>query len=508
MIAVSDAWKDIQPRNILPESYIEIDCSITDLEAQNVATVEGLDEAVFSNSGDILDDKQPTIKYATNELNFWALDGSRVILPDYAPDASTGYVSRITSVGGVTLKFPEVRTKESAGVTITWGGRYDEYPLAFTVVARNGSTIVKEAKVTGNTSQVSVVFATLKDYDSISITVDGWCLPHRRVRIEKVIVGHVMTFTKEDIFSFTHEQTGHLNSGDLPKNSISFSLDNTDGKWNPNAPEGLGQYLSERQKMKVRYGLDVDGTIEWIKAGTFYLSEWKVPSNGLEASFVARDILEYLMNETYTGGRRGTLYQLIADAFESAGVPDDINIDLDTSLKDISTTLPQNEFTCAEVVQMCANAGGCVAFQDREGAFHVKPLDKTISGYVIPLELSYTHPEIELSKPLKSVSVAYGENGTHTLSVGGSGETQTVNNPLVVSEAQASTIANWVRRTLSTRQVVRGEYRADPRLDVFDIVEVASKYGNLYNVAITDIKYSFNGSFRGNYTGRVLEGGE
>ena len=194
--------------------------------------------------------------------------------------------------------------------------------------------------------------------------------------------------------------------------------------------------------------------------------------------------------------------------FESAGVPDEIVIDLNESLKNISTTLPQNEYTCAEVVQMCANAGGCVAYQDREGAFHVKPLVKTVSGYVIPLELSYTHPEIELSKPLKSVSVSYGENGTHTLSVGGSGETQTVNNPLVTDEEQASLIAEWVRKTLSTRQMVRGEYRADPRLDLFDIVEVASKYGSLYNVAITDIKYMFNGSFRGNYTGRVLEGGE
>jgi hypothetical protein len=344
----------------------------------------------------------------------------------------------------------------------------------------------------------------LQNYDSITITVHAWSLPYRRVRLEKITIGHVLTFYKKDIFSYTHEQTGHLNSGELPKNSITFTLDNTDGRWNPNNPVGMEQYLSERQKLKVRYGLDIDGTIEWIPAGTFYLSEWRVPNNGLEASFVARDIFEYLLNETYTGGRSGKLYDLIWDALDSAGIPDDFKYILHPSLNNYSAIIPEGEHTCAEIVQMCANAAGCVVFQDREGVLHIEPLSKVHSNAVIPLTLSYSHPEIELSKPLKNVAVSYGEN-TYSLPVGSSGETQTVSNPLIGSEAQAEFIAKWVRDTLTTRKTVSGEYRADPRLDVFDIVAVASKYGDLQNVALTDIKYSFNGSFRGNYTGRLLE---
>ena len=80
-----------------------------------------------------------------------------------------------------------------------------------------------------------------------------------------------------------------------------------------------------------------------------------------------------------------------------------------------------------------------------------------------------------------------------------------MSNPLISSEAQAEFIAKWVRDTLTTRKTVSGEYRADPRLDGFDNVAVASKYGDLQNVALTSIKYSFNGSFRGDYTGRLLE---
>lgn len=507
MITVSPAWREMQQRFLLPESHIEIDCTITEAGIQDTATIVGANEAIITNTQSALYDTTKTNKYATNELNLWALDGSRIIAPDAAPYAESGYISEADSAGGITVSLPEVHTSATSGVTITWGGRYDEYPTSFEIIAKNDADeVVSSMTVEGNTSQVSAVFSKIENYKSITINVLDWSLPYRRVRIEKFIIGHTMTFSKSDIFSYTHEQSGHLNSGELPKNSIDFTLNNTDGRWNPNNPTGLEQYLSERQKLKVRYGLDVNGTVEWIKAGTFYLSEWRVPSNGLEASFVARDIFEYLLNETYNGAPTGTLYQLVENAFDSAGVPEDFIYYIDDSLKRYSATLPEGELTCAVVVQMCANAAGCVVYQDREGVLHIKPQNKATTGYVIPLALSYAHPEIELSKPLKNVSVSYGAESTYVLPVGNSGETQTVSNSLVSSEAQAANIATWVKDTLSTRKTVSGEYRADPRLDLFDVVAVeSSKYGELPNVAITDIKYTFNGSFKGSYKGRVLE---
>ena len=506
MIVVSDAWKEIQQRFLLPESHIEIDCTITEAGIQDKLTITGTNEALITNTQSALYDTTKTNKYATNELNLWALDGSRIITPDTAPFAESGYISETDSTGSITVSLPSVHTSATSGVTITWGGRYDEYPTTFEIIAKRGNTVVSSSVIEGNTSQVSAVFSRIENYDSITINVLGWSMPYRRVRIEKFIIGHTMTFTKSDVFNFTHEQSGHLNSGELPKNNIDFSLNNIDGRWNPNNPLGLEQYLSERQKIKVRYGLNINGTVEWIKAGTFYLSEWRVPSNGLEAIFSARDIFEYLLNESYTGAREGTLYQLVESAFDSAGVPEDFISDVDNSLKDYSASLPEGELTCAVVLQMCANAAGCVIYQDRDGVLHIKPQNTEKTGYVIPLALSYAHPEIELSKPLKNVSVSYGTESTYVLSVGNTGETQTVSNSLVSTEEQAAKIATWVKTTLSTRKTVSGEYRADPRVDLFDVVAVQSdKYGELPNVAITDIKYTFNGSFRGSYTGRVLE---
>lgn len=508
MITASPAWKDIQQRFILPEGFLEITCAITEEGVQDDVSATATNEAFFSNLENAIETSVFTDggKHATNELNFWSLDGSFSIMPGSAP-YDNGYVGDTDGQGSVTLTLPEVHTEPIPGVTITWANEYGEYPRVFTVTAKNGSTVVAETTITDNNDVVSLVDLELANYDSVTITVWEWCLPYRRVRIDRAALGHILTLNKGDILKYTHEQYGELNSGELPKNSVTFSLDNIDGRWNPSNPVGMERYLSERQKVTVRYGMDVNGTIEWIDAGVFYLSEWRAPSNGLEATFVARDVFEYLLNTPYIGRMSGTLREFVDDAFEIADIPPDVKLALSDHLAEYSTTIPDDimdEYTCAEIVQMCANAASCVIWQDRSGTLHIERLNSEDSGYLVPAALAYSHPEVELSKQLKSVSVSYGENLSYVLSVGAAGETQTVSNPLVSNEAQAAEIAAWVRDTLESRRSVSGEYRADPRLDLFDVVTVESKYGVIAPVAITDIKYIYNGAFAGSYTGRVI----
>lgn len=507
MILVSDAWKNVQPRFILPESFLEISCFVTEPGLQETAVASGTNESVISNVGSITgnEDTQTSTKYATLEHNLWALDGTVNILPPEGPYTNAGYVSDIAQSGSVTLTLPEVHAEPIGGVTIIWSGEFDEYPAVFTVTAKNGDAVVAETTVTDNTSNKSFVYMEISDYDSVTVTVHNWCVPDHRSRIDSVKLGLDLTFEKKDILSYTHEQQGNIFSGELPKNSIEFSVDNIDHRWNPNNPEGLEQYLTERQKVTARYGLDVDGTIEWIKAGTFYLSEWRTPSNGIAATFVARDVLEFMMNETYAGVRTGTLLEIAEDAIAQAGLPYGSKVELGPSLELYEGTLPE-KCTIAEALQMCANASLNVIYQRRDGTLVIGPLGEDgLSDYIIPLAMSYSYPEIELTKRLKSVEVTYGtEVATYNLAVAGSGETQTIDNVLISTEAQAQSVAEWVKTGLIKRQVVSGEFRADPRLDLFDLVTVESKFGSLSPVVITDIKYTFSGVFMGSYTGRVI----
>lgn len=505
MIEVSNAWKDIHQRFVLPEGFIEITCGVIEEGIQENATATGTNEAVFSNVQDVTseDNNVSTIKYATNELNFWTLDGSRTILPDSEPYKSKGYVSNIESTGSVTLELSSIPTTVGPGVTITWSSAFGEYPSVFTVTAKNGDTVVGEVTVTDNKDETSMLNMDIANYDRLVVTVHNWFMPNRRARIENVFLGHKLVLTKKDILNYTHEQQGDLLSGELVKNSVEFSVDNVDGRWNPSNPSGVSKYLSERQKITVRYGFDINGDVEWIKAGTFYLSEWNAPSNGLEAKFVARDVFEFLINAKMQGTRYDSLEGLAETAIRYS-LPEDVVVVIDPSLANYRGVVDSGENTGAEIIQKCANAGGCIIRYDRDGVLHIEPLNKEFSGYVIPLSLSYTHPELTLSKPLKTVSVDYGGDTPYELTVASAGEVQTVNNSFVVNAVQAATVANWVRDTLENRETVSGEFRADPRLDLFDVVKVESKYGEISPVVITNIKYTFNGSFRGSYKGKVI----
>ena len=511
MQKVSEAWKQAHELPLLPETFIEISVGITDVGARDLVTATGENEAYFSSTQRIVGDFDVPYgnKYATLEHNFWLLDGSRKVLPDSYPYDAQGYVGSIDE-GCVVLRYDEIRSFPVPGFTITWSNTFGEYPTAFSVtVQRSGETIAYK-EITDNTEIISEVAMSVVDYDTVIIRVISWNTPNHRARIDRVFYGHMISFGKQDILSFTHEQRGDLNSGEIPKNSVEFSLNNVDEIWNPSNSQGLGRYLTERQAVVVRYGMLLDGAIEWIPAGTFYLSEWRVPSNGMKADFKARDAFEFMLNKPYKGGKTGTLDYLIENAIGYSDLPDGFTFTITNAYDDlkkyIATVPDDKEYTAAEVIQMCANAACCVFYQDRGGSLLVDKIDNKVTDCVIKSFESYSHPEIDLSKPLKSVTVDYGDKNTFTKSISAAGENQTVKNPLVSTAEQAEEIADWVTDSLKLRSSVSGDFRPDLMIDVFDIITIESKYGAVAPVAITEIKYSFNGAFRATYKGRKIDG--
>ena len=155
---------------------------------------------------------------------------------------------------------------------------------------------------------------------------------------------------------------------------------------------------------------------------------------------------------------------------------------------------------------MVAHAGRCCIWQDRNGILHIEPLNTTLTDYVIGtmengLSNAYEHPEFTLSKELKSVRVNSGQ-GIAVNST--TGAVQEVSNPLITDAATANAVAAWCKDCLKGRKTLSGSFRADPRLDALDKVTVVSKYSTS-PVYITNIKYEYNGAFRGTYEGRVAE---
>lgn len=504
MISVSNAWRERHEQTLLPETFVEITCGVTDTGIGNSATATGANEAAFSNTAYVMKNEKnvSATKYATLETNLWTLDGTCQIAE--SKPTGLGYVSE-SDDAELTIVLPETEVFSVPGFTITWGGVYDEYPTAFTVTTYAGGRAVTTATVTNNTSTTSKVDMDFTEFDTVVIKVDEWCVPEHRARIDLVMLGHAVVFTKGEIISFVHEQTGSLVSGEIPKSRIEFTIDNSDGRWSLNNPTGIEQYLAERQPVTVRFGMDINGVIEWIPGGKFYLSGWETSANSLVATFSARDVFEYLLEAKHTEVIGGTLKEIVETVLRGR-IPDDCVVNIDDSLNNYTATADGNH-SVAEVVQMCANAAGCVIRYDRNGNLNIEPLGSDVEEYEISLDRSYSYPELSLSKHMKEVSVDYGGTDRYILSVSNRGETQTVDNPFITTEGQAALVASRVREVLGTRQNVSGDFRADPRLDALDIIHVEGKYDSFNAVAITRIRYDYSGSFKASYEGKVVPAG-
>lgn len=516
MNTVSQGWKDAHDELLLPETFIKLTFGVTEPGLALEATTTATNEETFSEAKNTTNtlDKEPE-KYATLEHNIWGLDGTfsyfdeTPVDPGYTTTLLSGADGIFDLVPTITILFSSVRTALIPGITITWGTAFDEYATSFKITAYNGSAVVFQKEVTDNTSVVTQIFTALQGYDKIAVEVYEWSLPNRRCRVTEVFLGIREFYTKSELMNYEHTESADLLSATLPKSEIIFSLDNSTGRWNPSNPSGFEQYLIERQEVIVRYGMKVDGITEWIDGGTLWLSEWKTPANGIEATFTARDSLTFA-NDVYIGIRKGTLFDIATAAFEQMELPllpdGSARFYVDESLKNQTTDFSGDDtgYTIAVVLQMIAHMGCCVLYQDRIGKVRMEPHNNTVTDYVINRFRSYSHPEISFSKPLKAVEVAFGENQKETLVVASSGEVQTVANEFIKTAADAQKVAARTAEVLKGRQTISGEFRADPRLSALDVVAAENKYAD-NEVAITEIKYTTTGgAFKGTYTGRIV----
>lgn len=533
MQTVSERWKNAHRRTILNESMVEVSIDIADPEALAAASPKDNGAIYISDTSKLTNGVEINpVPYCTLEQNLWLLDGGRKAIPESEVE-DDGYVGDALSndecvfngkMPTITINFPKIFVNLIPGITITWSETYGEFADNFIVQAYKDGVLQSEREVIENRSVKSLVFMDIADYNEIVISIKKWCLPNHRARIEEIFIGINKVYGKTELFGYTHKQSVSPVSTSLPKSEINFSIDNVEGEYNPYNDQGLAKYLMERQEIKTRYGLKFeDGSIEWIKGGTFYLSEWYAKQNGISADFTARDLLEF-MSDTYRDNvqeiRERKLFELAIAVLERAGLP--LNSDgsqkwyIDSSLddEDFVTTAPLPEDTLANCLQLIANAAGCVLYQDRSGTLHIEPLTMTNEEYKIDSFNSYTKPEITLSKPIKQVRVKVytytkGDKGFESTTeevvhdISNVGETITIDNPLITDEVRAESVASWFASNLRERKELDVSWRTDVRLDALDIVTNENAY-NTSAVRMTEVEFKYNGAFRGTGKGKVM----
>lgn len=516
MVEVSDKWKEKFNETLVPESFVEITCGITEPGINKKATIVTSSAAPFSTFHNIaLSDNASISRYSTGEPNLTVLDGSCSIVPSSPPYGTTGFLSAEifddSSHPVIRLELPSENKSSIPGVSICWSTAFNEYATDFSVSAYLGAKKLKTVTVNGNKSIRSDVEVELSGFDAVELEVLKWCLPDRRVRVEQVKIGRYLVFDKTKILSYSHSSARDPISGQLSQESISFSLDNSDRAWDSVNPQGIYKYIYERQPVTVRYGMDVDGKTEWVSGGMFFLSEWSVPANSIEASFQARDAFLYLSSTKYTGRKYGTLYEMCYDALELLEA-DEITFDISDELKDYSTDITSDESTYhnSDILQLAANAAGMALYQTRDGVIKINRVygaDTSNPVLDIPVLNNYSWPEITFAQNmLNVVTTAGGVTYAYPESPSGKGVSQTLSNVLLTKDilAKSRNALTESYGVLSNRRKASLTYRASPTIDALDMVKIHHQFNYDAVLLATNVKYTFNGCFKGTVEGYMM----
>lgn len=516
MVEVSDKWKEKFNETLVPESFVEITCGITEPGINKKATIVTSSAVPFSTFHNIaLSDNASISRYSTGEPNLTVLDGSCSIVPSSPPYGTTGFLSAEifdnSSHPVIRLELPSENKSSIPGVSICWSTAFNEYATDFSVSAYLGAKKLKTVTVNGNKSIRSDVEVELSGFDAVELEVLKWCLPDRRVRVEQVKIGRYLVFDKTKILSYSHSSARDPISGQLSQESISFSLDNSDRTWDSVNPQGIYKYIYERQPVTVRYGMDVDGKTEWVSGGMFFLSEWSVPANSIEASFQARDAFLYLSSTKYTGRKYGTLYEMCYDALELLEA-DEITFDISDELKDYSTDITSDESTYhnSDILQLAANAAGMALHQTRDGVIKINRVygaDTSNPVLDIPVLNNYSWPEITFAQNmLNVVTTAGGVTYAYPESPSGKGVSQTLSNVMLTKDilAKSRNALTESYGVLSNRRKASLTYRASPTIDALDMVKIHHQFNYDAVLLATNVKYTFNGCFKGTVEGYMM----
>lgn len=365
MQAVSNAYKQEMKKQLRDHSYMRVSIGLINQEAQASASVPEPEQyTYYSNLTWPLNNYEVSELYETCDQDYSAVDGSMYFLPRKRMDAvlNQGIVTD-GLLGAVEIRFPVQH--DIKGLTIEFG---KAYPVDFNIESDNGTV-----EITGNTAGHFVTEEIFTGATFLRIVPVKMVNGQSRLRVHKITMGIGIYFDNQKILSATKKERISPIMEDLPTIDLSITIDNKNRAYDIENEESTVNFLENGQEINVIYGQELDnGSVEWMPGTTVYLREWSADDE--EMSFTATDRFDgmdgaYRRGKFYPDGI--SLYNLAIDVLEDAGV-DSRTYWLDGYLKSVKVCNPIPVVTHKEALQLIANAGRCILYQDRSGNIFMK----------------------------------------------------------------------------------------------------------------------------------------
>lgn len=360
MQAVSQSYKVHMKEALRNHSYMRVTIGLINQLAQASAYVPDKENYTYYSSFKMpLDNYEVKELYATCDQDYTAVDGSMYFLPRERSDVvlNQGLVSK-ELLGPIEIRFPiEYDIK---GLTIEFG---KAYPVDFTIESDNNTVAIK-----GNTDEHFVTEEIFSGATFLRFTPSSMINGKSRFRIHKITMGIGIYFDNRKILSATKKEHISPIMEELPTIDFNLTVNNKDRAFDVENVESSVNFLEIGQDITVLYGQELDdGTVEWFPGATVQLKEWSADDEQME--FSATDRFDGMDGTYYKGLYRPegiSLYDLAADVFSDAKV-DSRSYWIDPYLKTVKVSNPMPVVSHKEALQLIANAGRCILYQDRSG---------------------------------------------------------------------------------------------------------------------------------------------
>ena len=353
MKPASAEYKRIMKEPFRSHGYMRITLGVINQEAQADAGMEG-DFTWYSNPSNVLNGEEITAEYASLEKDYWRADGTMLFLPEEEGDFTLpqGVITENLN-GSVTITFDLVY--DIKGFTIDFG-KY--YPEEFTITAGG---------VTRTYTNTKGYFSTSDTWFNVSsVVITPTVLDNKRMRIISLLCGEGLLYTNTEIQKVQIDGFNHEVSEKLPTQKLTLTILDKENIYNVDDVNSSINFLETGQSVAVKSGLELDdGSIEWIDMGKFYLTKWSSTRGTMKFNAESRFafLKDYYSNPTLTSR---SLYDEAIAVLTSAGLEADQYV-VDEYLQDIMITAPFKRMTQAQALQVIANAGRCILYQNVSG---------------------------------------------------------------------------------------------------------------------------------------------
>lgn len=366
MQTVSQEYKELMRRKwINPLAYVRVTIGMINQKAQETAYIDDMEHyTYYSNLTRPMDNYQVQELYVTCDQDYTSADGSMYFLPRERESIvlNQGIVS-LDLFGPIEIRFPiEYDIK---GLTIEFG---KAYPVDFFIVSDNNTV-----EITGNTNSHFVTGEVFDGATFLRFIPLVMSNGQSRFRIHMITMGIGIYFDNRTIYTATKKEHISPIMEELPTIDFDMTVDNRNRTYDIENSESSINFLEIGQNVEILFGQAMDGgQIEWIPGASLQLKEWSADDDKM--SFTATDRFDNMDGTYYRGVYQPdgiSLYDLAVDVLADAGV-DSRTYWLDSYLQRVKICNPLPTVSHKEALQLIANAGRCILYQDRTGNIFIR----------------------------------------------------------------------------------------------------------------------------------------